>query len=99
MALHVLSASPADFALFEQCCGTLRDGDVLLLIGEGVRAAWPDSRSARRLVELPPGIAVHVLADDAAARGLNEPAPGCVAIDYSGFVALACAHTRSVSWY
>ena len=99
VTLHILSASPADSGLLEQCCEALRDGDTLLLLGEGTRAAWPGSTYALRLAELSPGIAIHVLLEDAAARGLREPALRCVTTDYSGFVALACAHARSVSWY
>lgn len=99
VTLHILSASPLDSALLEQCCETLQDGDALLLIGEGVRAAWPDSTFALRLAGLSPRIAIHVLTDDASARGLEDSALRCVATDYPGFVALACAHARSVSWY
>lgn len=99
MTLHIFSASPSASGLLEDCCTTLRDGDVLLLLGEGVHAASPDSAAARRLAALSDGVSLRALAEDCVERGINDLMPRCSTADDAEFVKLACAHARSVSWF
>ena len=46
------------------------------------------------------GVAIVALAEDCAARGIDARLPEFVAtVDYGGFVDLAVAHPRTVSWF
>lgn len=95
MSLHLLFVSPAGDAL-AQCRAALVAGDALLLLGDGVYAAMPGTRA---LAGIDPGIEIHALDEDCAARGVAALDPRVRSTDYAGFVALAAAHARSVSWF
>ena len=99
MTLHLFSTSPANGALLDECCAALRAGDTLLLLGEGVHAAAAGSLAARRLESLPAGVTVCALDEDSAARGGKPLSARIAAVNYAAFVALACEHSRSVSWF
>ena len=99
MTLHLFSTSPANGALLDECCAALRAGDTLLLLGEGVHAAAAGSLAARRLESLPAGVTVCALDEDSAARGGKPLSARIAAVNYADFVALACEHSRSVSWF
>ena len=99
MTLHIVSQSPWSGPAFSQCCRALVPGDVLLLLADGVFAASRPMEPAKELEALAGAIRVLVLADDCAVRGLHELASGVECTDYAGFVALACEHPRSVSWF
>ena len=99
MTLHLFSTSPTNVALLDECCAALRAGDTLLLRGEGVHAAAAGSLAARRLESLPAGVTVCALDEDSAARGGKPLSARIAAVNYAGFVALACEHSRSVSWF
>ena len=99
MSLHILSAS-ADSETLQQCCSALLPGDALLLCADGVYAALEGGRGAPALQALAGAIAVYALAEDCSARGIATRLIGRVQqTDYAGFVALACAQPRSVSWF
>ena len=99
MTLHILSISPANTDVFDSCCAALRPTDALLLLGDGVYAALPESRAAGRLAALPDSITIYAIAEDCAIRAVHERAPRTHALDYPGFVSLACEHARSISWF
>lgn len=69
-----------------------RPGDAVLLLQDGVIALAGHPAPPR------PELRWHVLAPDLAARGLPVPA-GCAPVDDTGFVALAAAHSRCLTWY
>ena len=99
MTLHIVSCSPWHGNAFAQCLRVLRAGDALLLAGDGVNALLPGTEPARALESIPGSIQLHALAEDCARRGVSG-LPGRIReADYEGFVALACAHERSVSWF
>jgi tRNA 2-thiouridine synthesizing protein B len=99
MTLHLFFTSPANLALLEECCAALREGDALLLLGEAAHAAQADCTAALRLDAVPDGIPVLALSEDCSARGISHIAARITLTDYAGFVSLACAHPRSVSWF
>lgn len=99
MTLHIFSVSPSKTPLLTECCRALRDGDALLLLGEGVHAAAEGSDAAQRLESLPAGVSLRALDEDCSARGLKQISARVTMTDYAGFVLLACEHARSVSWF
>ena len=99
MTLHIFTSSSANLTLLEECCRALREGDALIVLGEAVHAAAEGSAAAKLLESLPAAISLHVLSEDCSARGVGRLPARFVASDYSAFVALACAHARSVSWF
>ena len=88
-ALHMIHSAAA----LDRSLGRVTADAVLLLLEDGVYAAL----APRDL----PARAVHVLAEDLAARGLaaDDLAPGVTALDIKGFVALTVAHSPIVSWF
>ena len=99
MTLHILSTSPANTDVFDACCAALRPADALLLLGDGVYAALRESLAAERLAALPESITIYVIEEDCAIRAVYARAAFAHALDYPGFVSLACEHARSVSWF
>jgi len=99
VTLHILSVSPRAGDAFAQCLRVLAPGDALLLTGDGVLAAWPGTPAAQALAARGAALGVYALDADSAQRGLVELAPGVERIDDAGFVALACAQARSLSWF
>jgi sulfur relay protein TusB/DsrH len=99
MTLHLFCTSPANLALLKECCAALREGDALLLLGEGVQATTAGSIAARHLDALPDAVPVYALSEDCSARGITHVAARIALTDYTDFVSLACAHPRSVSWF
>jgi len=94
--LHTLSATPASPA-FADCLLALAAGDALLLLGDGVYAAIPDS-AARAALERS-GAALYLLDCDAAAAGVPIEAAGISPIDIDGFVELTERFPRQMAWY
>ncbi|WP_075182597.1 sulfurtransferase complex subunit TusB [Pantoea sp. 1.19] len=94
--LHTLSRSPTrcDFQLLLR---SLRAGDELLLFQDGVLGALAQSRAWAQLSQT--GVAVSVLADDVAARGLSEQIVSDIAaISYTEFVAMTTRHRQQMAW-
>ncbi len=99
VTLHVFSVSPSKTPLLTECCRALREGDALLLLGEGVHAADEGSTAAQHLASLTAGVSLYALDQDCSARGLKRISARVTMTDYPGFVVLACEHVRSVSWF
>ena len=99
MTLHILSASPFEGSCLEQCRRVIGADDALLLTADGVYAALGDAAAVLRELQAA-GVAIFALAEDCAARGIDTRLPAHVTtVDYGGFVDLAVAHPRTVSWF
>jgi tRNA 2-thiouridine synthesizing protein B len=72
------------------------DGDILLLIEDGVYAAIKGGAAASKLE----GCSVSVLAADIAARGIaaEKLIDGVSVVDYAGFVDMVEANEKVQSW-
>lgn len=92
-ALHCVVRAPRDGEALALAVSLLRSGDVLLLMQDGVHAAFLES------LDVPDGVEACVLIGDVVRRGL-DPARirGFVAVDAAGFVALAARTRRQVCW-
>lgn len=91
--LHCLVRAPRDGESLALALSLLRPGDVLLLMQDGVQAAFLDE------LPVPAGVEACVLMSDVLRRGL-DPARirGVVPIDEAGFVDLAARTGRQVCW-
>ena len=92
MTLHIVNQSPHAGSALRDCLDAFAEGDVLLLIEDGVYAAQAASHT-----ELP-GENTFVLGADARARGIAI-APNVQVIDEERWVALCVEHTPIVSWF
>ncbi|MBK6727841.1 MAG: sulfurtransferase TusB [Xanthomonadales bacterium] len=91
--LHCIVRAPAEGETWAVMLALLAPGDALLLLQDGVRAAFQPG------ITLPAGVSGHVLMGDVLTRGLDPQAIlGFSAIDEAGFVALAAAKSRQVCW-
>jgi tRNA 2-thiouridine synthesizing protein B len=96
MVLHTLNKSP-EHSAFAQCIALIDKEDALLLIGDGVYAAVPNSRAAGTLANL--SAAIYVLESDAIAAGLTTLPAGVIAVSIGGFVELTEQYPRQMAWY
>lgn len=93
--LHLVNRSPADGDALAACLRAAAPDDTLLLLEDGVYGALAGAAGAE------PGAGPRwcVLAPDARARGIQDRLHASVeTVDHGGFVALAVAHARVVSW-
>ncbi len=88
--LHTLNS--AEYARWQTCRTTLRTGDRLLLIEEGVYQ-FNVIQS-----ELPTGVQLSCLQSDLISRGLVNSCPPSQTIDYPDWVKLCSQYQRNVSW-
>jgi len=94
--LHTLSRSPWQCDI-ESLLSMVREGDVLLLIQDGVLAAVEGSRFVDILSNAP--ISVSALKDDIDARGLAGQISAKInVVSYTDFVNLAVQHTGHMNW-
>ncbi|MCL5500612.1 sulfurtransferase complex subunit TusB [Escherichia coli] len=94
--LHTLAHSPwqCDMATLLR---TVRSGDDLLLISDGVIAALEGGQYLELLLNAP--ITVHALNEDIDARGLSGQISSSVArVSYNDFVSLAVKHETQMRW-
>lgn len=94
--LHTLAHSPwhCDMATLLR---TVRSGDDLLLISDGVIAALEGGQYLELLANAP--ITVHVLKEDIDARGLSgQISSSVVRVGYTDFVSLAIKHETQMRW-
>ena len=85
--VHIVSNAGA----LSACLPMVEDGDVVVLIQDGVYASDATANLALRNVDV---VALDV---DVDARGVELPAH-ITTSNYSGFVSLVVAHDASVSW-
>lgn len=95
MILHTLNASPGN-AAFADCLRLADSDDAILLLGDGVYGALPESAACALLQDCP--ATVYVLRDDASAAGVAVGEAFAV-VDMAGFVALTERFTKQVAWY
>lgn len=99
MTLHILFESPFAGHCLDECRRVAQAGDALLLVGDGVYALAGTQAAALAALRAA-GVEVFALGEDCAARGIDAHATDSVtALDYAGFIDLALAHERSVSWF
>ena len=96
MILHTLSAAP-DTPAFRECLSVATQEDAILLLGDGVYAALPDSAFLAGLLNT--GAIVHVLQDDARAAGIPAPASSVTSVGITEFVALTVRFPRQMAWF
>lgn len=92
MTLHIVNQSPHAGNALNDCLQAFHEGDLLLLIEDGVYAAYGTTLS--RL----PKQAAFCLSADAEARGI-EVDPSITAIDEARWVDLCTQHNPIVSWF
>ncbi|MHA0866887.1 sulfurtransferase complex subunit TusB [Enterobacter wuhouensis] len=94
--LHTLSRSPWQCDI-DALMRTLREGDALLLMQDGVLAALEGSRFVEILNSAP--ISVSALKDDLDARGLSGQISAKIdVIGYTEFVNLTVKHASQMNW-
>ena len=99
--LHIVNRSPFEHGALEGCLERARPGGAVLLIEDGVLGALAASPSASRLAAAAAaGVEVFALGPDLDARGIEPDrlASFVDAVDYAGFVALACRFARTATW-
>jgi tRNA 2-thiouridine synthesizing protein B len=94
--LHLVNKSPYERNSLDTCVAYCREGDVVLLIEDGVYAAVKTGAASSRLE----GLDVSVLGADLSARGIAEDKllEGVKVVDYGDFVDLVEANERVQSW-
>ncbi|HWT15455.1 MAG TPA: DsrH/TusB family sulfur metabolism protein [Patescibacteria group bacterium] len=91
--LHCVVRAPRDGETLALARSLLRSGDALLLLQDGVQAAFLEE------FVVPEGIEACVLMGDVLQRGLDpQRIRGFQPIDEAGFVALAARMRRQVCW-
>jgi tRNA 2-thiouridine synthesizing protein B len=94
--LHLVNKSPYERNNLATCVGYVKDGDVVLLIEDGVYAAVNGGAAGSKLQ----GLDVSVLGPDLAARGISEDklVAGVKVVGYADFVDLVDAKDKVQSW-
>lgn len=96
--LHVLFHSPFGDGRLVSCLHLLGAGDALLLSGDAVYALQKSTAQRQALELMPDGIGLYALAEDIAARGLEDLPERLQQVDYPGFVELCCRYARTNTW-
>lgn len=94
--LHIVSQSLADPTVLQR----IAPRDTVLFIRNAVCWLLRDGRNAVLLQDLQRQCQLYALQPDLALRGIasEDLAVGILTVDYAGFVALAEAHPKIVSW-
>ena len=98
--LHTVNKSPFSHDTLASCLSAATPGASLLLIEDGVYGALDSEKNRDILARAPADLQLYVLAEDLAARGLEDKLlPAIQRVDYAGFVALVQTHHSVSSWY
>lgn len=93
--LHTLNKAPSA-QLLASCIKTLRKGDGLIFIEDGVYHVLESAL----LESIPAKVAVYALREDISARGLTDKCDESVElVGYRHFVELCVEHEKIVSWF
>ena len=96
--LHTVNKSPYQCNTLESCLNHVGEGDVVLLIEDGVYAAMKGGRAAEMLSSAK-GVRICVLSADVKARGLEgRLIDGIEIVDYGGFVDLVTETDKTQAW-
>ena len=95
--LHTVNKSPFQNTTLEDCARFIQDGDVLLLIEDGVFAAQVGTIHSALLEGLLQRVTIYALQADLKARAVSNLIPGIQSTDYPGFVELVEQH-KIHSW-
>ena len=96
--LHTVNKSPYQCNTLESCLNHVGEGDVVLLIEDGVYAAVKGGRAADALSAVK-GVRVCALSADVKARGLEgKLIDGVEVVDYGGFVDLVTETDKTQAW-
>jgi len=96
--LHTVNKSPYERNTLESCLNHVQEGDVVLLIEDGVYAALKGGRVAEVLSAVK-GVKICALSADVKARGLDgRLIDGVEVVDYGGFVDLVEQTDKTQAW-
>ncbi len=97
--LHTVNKSPFATKALQSCLAHARDGDVILMIEDGVYGATAGTDLADVLAGHS-ALKIYVLEPDLQARGLDTGRllDGVSTVDYAGFVDLAATTDRTMAW-
>ena len=95
--LHTVNKSPYATSNLESCLRFVSDGDVILLLEDGVYAAAANTSKSHLIEDALKNNRVYAIQADIKARGLDELIDGVQAADYNDFVKLLEEH-RSNAW-
>jgi len=95
--LHTVNKSPFSHSSLESCLRFAGEGDVILLLEDGVFAAARDTGRSRLIEETLKTIPVYAIEADVQARGLDTLIEGVKLASYADFVKLLETH-KSQAW-
>ena len=92
--LHTLNRSPSHQLLFEQVLSTIRPGDALLLLEDGVYYCLQNNLN-RKIQD----IQVYAIKDDVHARGIPFETSDVQLASYEDYVSLTTQFDKLINWY
>ncbi len=96
--LHTVNKSPYQCNTLESCLQHVGEGDVVLLIEDGVYAAVKGGKASEMLAQAQ-GVKICALSADVKARGLTgKLMDGIEVVDYGGFVDLVVETDKTQAW-
>ncbi len=95
--LHMVNKSPFQNTALENCLPFLQDGDVLLLLEDGVYAAQVGTEKSAIIEKVLKTSPVYAINADIKARALKNLVDGVQLTDYAGFVDLV-EQNKTHSW-
>jgi len=95
--LHTVNKSPFQNTALQDYSRFLREGDVLLLLEDGVFACQAGTRQSALVEQIMKRVDVYAIRADLKARALTNLLPGIQVTDYAGFVDLVEKH-KIHSW-
>ncbi len=96
--LHTVNKSPYSCNTLQSCLSHASEGDVVLLIEDGVYAALKGGAAAEMLSSAQ-GVRICALSADVKARGLDgRLIDGVEVVDYGGFVDLVEQTDKTQAW-
>lgn len=95
--LHTVNKSPFQNGSLDSCFRFTKEGDVVLLLEDGVFAAVAGTSVSAAVEKAMETHEVCAISADIKARGLNNLLPGVKVIDYGDFVDLVDQH-KVHSW-
>ena len=95
--LHTVNKPPIKSSALKSALRVAAEGDPILLIEDGVLAAFPGAVTESLVKEAMEKNPVYALAPDLKARGVEKMIDGITSIGYDGFVELVEKH-QVIPW-